>query len=99
MHHGFTNSMTELSSPPGLSTPHSLHLFTYSRNQGFWGDFGTQWFYGTFAEHWLDYHISVRKFLTIVLAMEMWEATLLNSSIVFHSGRSAVVHIISSNTS
>lgn len=31
--------------------------------------------------------------------MEMWGATLSNSSIVFHSDNNAVVHIINSNTS
>lgn len=31
--------------------------------------------------------------------MEMWGATLSNSSIVFHSDNSAVVHIINKNTS
>lgn len=86
--------------PSGVEhTSHSLHLFTDASNLAYGGVFGTKWFYGTFAEHWLDYHISVREFFPIVVAMEMWGATLSNSSIVFHSDNSAVVHIINRNTS
>lgn len=47
--------------PSGVEhTSHSLHLFTDASNLGYGGVFGTKWLYGTFAEHWLDYHISVR---------------------------------------
>lgn len=54
--------------PSGVEhTSHSLHLFTDASYLGYWGVFGTKWFYGTFAEHWLDYHISVREFFPIVV--------------------------------
>jgi hypothetical protein len=82
-----------------MHTSESLHLYTDASNVGYGGVFGTKWFYGPFDENLLDFHTSVTEFFPIVIAMEMWGASLSNSSIVFHSDNIAVVHVINSNTS
>ena len=81
------------------STSQSLHLYTDASNLGFGCTFGRKWFYGPFQEHWLAYHISVRKFFPIVLAMELWGEELSNTSVVLHSDNCAVVHVINKNSS
>ena len=49
--------------------------------------------------NWLQFHISVREFLPIVIAQEKWSSTLRNSTIVLHSDNLAVVQVINKNTS
>lgn len=80
-------------------TSQSLHLYTDASNSGYGGVFGHQWFYGPFDASWLNFHISVREFLPIVLAIEMWGPTVTNTSVTFHSDNIAVVHVINKNTS
>lgn len=57
-------------------TSQSPHLFTDASNSGCRG----QWFYGPIGASWLNFHISVREFLPIVLAIEMWGPTVTNTS-------------------
>ena len=52
-----------------------LHLFTDASNLGFRGTFGDNWFSHPFPSKWLQYHITVREFLPIVIALEMWSST------------------------
>lgn len=86
--------------PSGIThSSSSLHLFTDASNLGFGGTFGRNWFFYPFTPDWLQYHISVREFLPIVIALEMWSSTLKNSTIVLHSDNLAVVQIINKNTS
>lgn len=80
-------------------TSEFLHLYTDASNAGFGGIFGRKWFYGHFADKWLAFHISVREFLPIVMAIEIWGPLVANTSITFHSDNTAVVHIINKNTS
>lgn len=77
----------------------SLHLFTDASNLGFGGIFGTKWFSEKFSQEWLSCHISVREFLPIVIAFELWGSCLANSTVVIHSDNSAVVHVINKTTS
>ena len=61
--------------------------------------FANKWFYGPFEEQWLNFHISVREFFPIILAVEMWGPLFTHTSIVLHSDNIAVVHVINKNTS
>lgn len=86
--------------PSGLSfTSKTLHLFTDASNVGFGCVFGTKWFFGSFDTSWLEYHISVREFFPIILAVEIWGSLLTNTSIVLHSDNIAVVYVINKLTS
>lgn len=82
-----------------LCSSQTLHLFTDASNLGFGCTFDRQWFYGPFETDWLKYHISVREFFPIVLAMEIWGESLSNTAVVLHSDNSAVVHVINKNSS
>lgn len=82
-----------------LCSSQTLHLFTDASNLGFGCTFDRQWFYGPFETDWLKYHISVREFFPIVLAMEIWGESLSNTTVVLHSDNSAVVHVINKNSS
>lgn len=57
----------------------SLHLFTDASNLGFGCTFGRKWFYAPFPLSWVDFHISVREFLPIVIAFEIWGHLLSNN--------------------
>lgn len=92
--------MVRLFSPSGIThSSSSLHLTTDASNLGFGGTFGRNWFFHPFTPDWLQYYISVREFLPIVIALEMWSSTLKNSTIVLHSDNLVVVQIINKNTS
>lgn len=86
--------------PSGITnSSSSLHFFTDASNAGFGCTFRTKWFYSEFAPEWLKYHISVRKFLPIVIALELWVPLLKNCIVVLHSDNIAVVHVINKTTS
>lgn len=86
--------------PSGIEhTSSSLHLFTDASNLGFGCTFGRKWFYAPFSLSWLDFHISVREFLPIVIAFEIWGHLLSNSTVVLHVDNIAVVHVINKNSS
>lgn len=57
-------------------TPSSLHFFTDASNAYFECVYRTKWFFGAFTPEWLNYHISVREFLPIVLAFEYGDLVL-----------------------
>jgi hypothetical protein len=79
------------------STVHSspsLHLFTDASDVGFGGIFGNAWFYGQFSDFWRQYHIAVREFLPIVIALDLFCASFKNSTVVLHCDNLAVVHVI-----
>lgn len=84
-----------------LSITHSssyLHLFTDASNLGFGGTFGKKWISYHFTPDWLQYTISVRWFLPIVIALEIWGSTFKkNSTVVLHSDNVAVGKIINKN--
>ncbi|XP_078333005.1 uncharacterized protein LOC144625574 [Crassostrea virginica] len=86
--------------PSGVQhTSSSLHLFTDASNKGFGCVFGCKWFYGPFSHDWISYHISVREFLPIVIAFDLWGSLLSNSTVVLHSDNLAVVHVINKTSS
>lgn len=80
-------------------TSASLHFFTDASNAGFGCVFGTKWFWGEFSADWLHYHIAVREFLPIVLALEIWGGIVGNGTVTLQSDNMAVVQVINSNTS
>ena len=59
----------------------------------------TNGFMGEFSSEWLSHHISVREFLPIVIAFELWGSCLANTSIVIHLDNAAVVNVINKTTS
>lgn len=62
-----------------LAITHSssfLHLFTETSNLSFGGTIGKKWIAYHFTPDWLQYTISVRWFLPIVIALEIWGSTL-----------------------
>jgi hypothetical protein len=86
--------------PSGLShSSSSLHLFTDASNSGLGCTFRRKWFFGKFTPNWFQYHISVREFLPIIIALEIWSVTFQNSSVVIHCNKSAVVHVINKTSS
>ena len=77
----------------------TLLLFTDASDLGMGCCFGTKWFSSSFPKHFLKYHITVREFLPIVVALELWSNDFKNKRIEFFCDNSAVVHIINKNTS
>lgn len=61
--------------------------------------FGRKWFNVPFPLSWVDFHISVKEFLPIVIAFEIWGHLLSNSTVVLHVDNLAVVHVINKNSS
>lgn len=59
--------------PSGIThSSASLHLFTDASDLGYGCTFGKEWFFGQFSSNWLQFHIAVREFLPIVIALELW---------------------------
>lgn len=86
--------------PSGIShSSFSLHLFTDASTIGFGCTFGRKWVFGKLEPQWLNYHISVREFLPIVIAFETWGSTFQNSSVVLHCDDSAVFQVINITSS
>ena len=52
-----------------------------------------------FNSIWLHYHISVREFLPIVIALEIWSVVFQNFSVVLHCDNSTVVQVINKTSS
>ena len=63
------------------------------------GYFGNKWLLGEFSPESVSHKISVREFLPIVIAFEIWGSCPANSIIVIHSDNSAVVHVLNKTTS
>lgn len=85
---------------PTLSeTSRSLNMYTDASNVGIGGCLGSSWYSCDYSAQWLKYHITVREFFAIIVALEIWGETLSNKRIQFFTDNMAVVHIINSNTS
>ena len=76
-----------------------LSLFSDASGAGAAAMLGSAWFQLRFPDRWLPFHISVKEFLPIVLALQVWGPTLANKRLLFHCDNSAVVHVINSQTS
>lgn len=78
----------------------SLHFYTDAAGSiGFGAIFGSHWFYGTWPQHMVYFHITYKELFPIVLALEIWGAQLKNRCITLHSDNFAVVYIINKQTS
>lgn len=55
--------------------------------------------FGQFIEYWLQFHIAVREFLSIVLALQFYCHQFHNSTVLLHCDNSTVVHVINKSTS
>lgn len=80
-------------------TSDQIHLYTDASNVGFGGFCGRYWF----SEQWngtsSSHHINIKELFPIVLAIELWGASMLNKCILFHCDNLSVVHIINKQTS
>lgn len=86
--------------PSGIThSSTSLHLFTDASDLGYGCTFGKEWFFGKFSSNWLQFHIAVREFLPIVIALELWCHQFQNCRVILHSDNIAVVHVINKTTS
>lgn len=86
--------------PSGIThSSASLHLFTDASDLGYGCTFGKEWFFGQFSSNWLQFNIAVRRFLPIVIALELWFHQFKNCTVILHSDNIAVVHVINKNTS
>ena len=82
-----------------VETSETLQLFTDASDIGMGGILGTRWFAKQFTPEWLEHHITVREFIPIIIAIELWNVHLQNKRIQFFSDNMAVVHIINKQTS
>ncbi|XP_033736378.1 uncharacterized protein LOC117324568 [Pecten maximus] len=85
--------------PVEFVTSQSLEMYTDASDLGMGGFFGTHWFCQEFSPEWLTFPITVREFLPIVIAIEIWHDKLRNKRIQFFSDNMAVVYIINKHTS
>lgn len=82
-----------------LSTK-ALHVYTdASGTLGYGAVFGSQWFFGSWPEHWFKENITLKELFPIVAAVMLWAPQLANKRIMMHTDNLALVHIINSNTS
>lgn len=82
-----------------IHTSLSLHLYTDASNLGFGGYLQEKWFSGKWPQSHNQYHITVKEFLPIVIAVELFSELLANKCVTFHSDNAAVVAIINKQSS
>ena len=75
-------------------TSEQLNLNTDASNIGFGGLFRKHWFAIKWPTDWLKYHITIREFLPIIVAIQLWGNALSNKYVTFFTDNSGVVHII-----
>ena len=76
-----------------------ISLHTDASNLGMGCCLGSRWFSCSFDESMLKYDITVREFLPIVIALELWPLEFQNKRIQFLCDNMAVVHIINKHSS
>ncbi|XP_069131881.1 uncharacterized protein [Argopecten irradians] len=80
----------------------TLHFFTDASNLGFGATFNNAWCFGSWPKEFLLYHITIKEFFAIVLAIEIWGPALKNQCVILHCdnmANMAVVEIINKQTS
>jgi hypothetical protein len=80
-------------------TSEQLNLYTDASNIGFGGLFRKHWFAIKWPTDWLKYHITIREFFPIVVAIQLWGNALSNKCVTFFTDNSGVVHIINKQSS
>ncbi|XP_021347069.1 uncharacterized protein LOC110454687 isoform X1 [Mizuhopecten yessoensis] len=80
-------------------TSEQLRFYTDASNLGYGGFFQTSWMYGEWPLHWQSFHITVKEFFAIIVALELWGPSLTNRCIIFYCDNHAVVDIINKQTS
>lgn len=71
-----------------------MYFFIDVSNVGFGCIFCIKWFYFEFVFEWLKYYILVRKFLFIVIVLELWVFFLKNCIVVLYFDNIVVVYVI-----
>ncbi len=90
----FFNGKSMLLDYKWVSAP-VLNLATDSAGSlGFAAIFGSHYLFGRWPQQWLNFDITDKELLPIVLAVEIWGNEMENRCIVFHCDNIAVVHII-----
>ena len=79
---------------------HALHLYTdAAQSKGFAGIYKTQYFFGSFPEHWKEINIMTLEFYPILLSVVIWGKLWANHSILFFTDNEALVSVINKQTS
>ena len=63
------------------------------------GLFRKHWFAIKWPTDWLKYHITIREFFPIVVAIQLWGNALSNKCITFFTDNSGVLHITNNQSS
>jgi len=66
---------------------------------GYAAVFGSNWFTGEWPPAMQPFHLTIKEFFPIVLAVEIWGNVLTNHKILFFTDNAAVVDIINNTTS
>ena len=73
-------------------TSFSLQLYTDACKRGMGGVYGDSWFSEAFPDQFQDFHINVLEFFAVVSAVFTWGDRWRNSSILFHTDNTGVIH-------
>ena len=76
-----------------------LHLFSDSSKISFGGVYGREYIYGPFPESWQQYDIQFLELYPILLLVDIFKASFVNKSIIFHCDNISVVYAINKQTS
>ena len=83
-----------------VTSTHDIHLFTdASGTIGYGAIFGKDWFNGKWSDWWIQQSIALKELYPIVLAVETWGHMLCNKRLILHTDNSALVPIITNQTS
>lgn len=86
--------MSIVSSPTPLDSLH-LHFYTDASNWGYAAVLGSRWFQPPWDESGLlYYHISIKEFFPIYLALLTWGDGIRNSTLTFHCDDQVIVEVI-----
>jgi hypothetical protein len=72
--------------------------FSQRDHGGYAAVFGSNWFTGEWPPAMQPFHLTIKEFFPIVLAVEIWGNFLTNHKILFFTDNAAVVDIINNTT-
>lgn len=79
---------------------HEVNLYTdASGSIGYGAIFGSAWFCGKWSEWWTKQNITLLELYPIVMAVETWGRDLENKQLILHTDNSALVSVLSKQTS
>ena len=83
-----------------LLTNHDINLYTDASGKlGYGAVFGNNWFYGSWSEWWLSQNITLLELYPIVIAIEVWGASLKNKCLQFFVDNEALVDVLGKQSS